>query len=196
MKNQGLEPLQEWLRFVKVAVGDPVAYGTLFPVGEGATRRIVDMAEVEVGDVVVDVGAGHGNVSEALIALEARPRRIVAVERSAKMRGLYRERFRGRGDPRLTLISGDARFLPGLLSGLSGPVDRVVSTLPVSRLHDSSGIFSAIAQALRPGGTFVQITSDPFHCMKRMSRAGFHVEAFRMEMHGFYPLFVFKARKT
>jgi len=193
--EEGRRPdsLGETIRFARVAMQDVVKAGTIFPVGKGATRRMVRWSGAKAGETVLDAGAGHGNVSDALLALPSAPAKIIAVERSEAMHALFEDRFRGRPDGRLSLVRGDILELPSLLAGTYGAVDRVVSTLPVSRLYHSLRIFRTFFDALRPGGVLVQVSSDPFHCLKNLARAGFRVTGFRAEIHGFYPLFIFRA---
>jgi 16S rRNA (adenine1518-N6/adenine1519-N6)-dimethyltransferase len=88
-------------------------------VDEGAVSRLVSSAEVEPEDVVVEVGPGVGNITEALLSAAGR---VVAVEKNPKYVPVLLDRFRG--SMKLEIITGDALKI-------SYPKhDRLVSNLP------------------------------------------------------------------
>jgi 23S rRNA (adenine-N6)-dimethyltransferase len=67
--------------------------------------RLVALARVAPGDLVLDVGAGHGAITAALLEVGAR---VVAVELHAKRVAFLRERFEG---CRVTVVRADATDL-------------------------------------------------------------------------------------
>lgn len=68
-------------------------------------RRVVADAGVESGELVLDVGAGHGSLSEALLGAGAR---VVAVELHQERAAVLRARFAGRP---VTVVEADAADL-------------------------------------------------------------------------------------
>jgi 23S rRNA (adenine-N6)-dimethyltransferase len=68
-------------------------------------RRLVAAAGVGPGDLVVDVGAGTGVITEALVARGAR---VVAVELHPRRASLLRDRF---ADDAVTVVRADASDL-------------------------------------------------------------------------------------
>ena len=69
----------------------------------GAIDRLVDAAAVEAGDLVLDIGAGRGPISDALLARGAR---VVAVEVDRGRAARLAERYAA--EPRARVVAGDA----------------------------------------------------------------------------------------
>ena len=87
--------------------------------------RIVAAAELEEGERVLEVGPGRGALTERLLAAPIAALRAVELDRDL-VAGL-RERFGG--DPRFTLVEGDALEVP--LIPEDGPAPRtVVANIP------------------------------------------------------------------
>ena len=68
-------------------------------------RRVVDSADVRRGDLVLDLGAGHGALTGPLLAAGAR---VIAVELHPRRVSVLRERF---GDAGLRVVRSDLREL-------------------------------------------------------------------------------------
>lgn len=72
-------------------------------------RTMADLLEVSGYDEVVELGAGTGNLSEEILLRG--PKKLILVERDARLVEVLRSRFRGRGN--VEVIRGDIRnFLP------------------------------------------------------------------------------------
>ncbi len=67
-------------------------------------RHLVAEAHIRPGDLVLDVGAGHGVITAELLAVGAR---VIAVERHSGRLDALRERF----DGRVTVVAADASDL-------------------------------------------------------------------------------------
>ncbi len=77
-------------------------FGQHFLVDGNLMRRLVEFAELEPGDCVLEVGPGTGGLTDLLIP---RVRRVIAVEIDKTLHGLLVERFAEAQN--LTLILGD-----------------------------------------------------------------------------------------
>lgn len=88
-------------------------------------RRIASTAALPPGATVVEIGAGTGNLTNALLAHGLR---VIAVEIEDVLVARLRERFRGRDH--VTVVAGDARRLN--LRELAGGPFHVVANLPYS----------------------------------------------------------------
>ncbi|MFH1788052.1 MAG: 16S rRNA (adenine(1518)-N(6)/adenine(1519)-N(6))-dimethyltransferase RsmA [Candidatus Altiarchaeota archaeon] len=90
-------------------------------VDEELLRRLCDYAQVSGEDTVLEIGAGTGNLTEALLE---RGCRVVAVEKDARFYDYLAQAFKGEG--KLTLLGGDAVKirLPAF--------NKVVSNMPYS----------------------------------------------------------------
>ena len=108
---------------------------------------------------VIELGAGTGVITNALIRHGIKPERLLVVEMNGVLHELLQHAF-----PRAHVVCGDARALQTLTAqtGVFGTrvVGAVVSSLgllamPRSVQHD---ILEAAFDVMRPGGVFVQYT--------------------------------------
>lgn len=83
-------------------------------------REIVEAAGIRPGDLVLDLGAGHGALTAPLAAAGAR---VIAVELDRRAAQRLRARFDG--DERVKVVEGDLRSVP-----LPRRPYRVVANLP------------------------------------------------------------------
>ena len=107
--------------------------------------------------LVLELGAGTGSITHALLQQGVAPERLVAVERSAALAAHLRKRF-----PAIRVIEGDATQLRNLLGEDADSVQAVVSGLPLRSLP--STVVQEISQQVRhllpENGFFVQFTYD------------------------------------
>ena len=102
------------------------ALGQNFLVDRNVLSRIVEAAGLALGDRVVEVGAGLGVLTGALLAAGAH---VTAVEKDPALQPLLRERFGA--NPAFSLVCGDALELDWGAVLAPEPV-RLVSNLPYS----------------------------------------------------------------
>lgn len=107
---------------------------------------------------VVELGAGTGVITRALLARGVAPERLVALERSPRLAAHLRQHF-----PGIRVVQGDAADLPALLASLEPaglPVLHLVSGLPLLSIPEPArgAILRAGAAALAPGGRLLQFT--------------------------------------
>lgn len=165
--------LKRWLR-------RPFATGAVVPSGRllaatmaGATRSAIEGWPGHV----VELGAGTGEVTKALLAAGIAPERLVLVERDPEFAIFLRRHFQG---PRI--VEGDAARLPKLLAehGIA-PIAAVVSGLPLLSLPADvvTGIVTGIFEALPRGAALVQFTYGPKPPVPRALRERLHLEGSR-----------------
>ncbi len=157
--------LKRWLR-------RPFATGAVVPSGRllaaamaRATRTAIDGWPGHV----VELGAGTGEVTKALLAAGIAPERLVLVERDPEFATFLRRHFPG---PRI--VEGDAAHLPRLLANNNiAPVAAVVSGLPLLSLPADvvAGIVTGVFDALPRGAALVQFTYGPKPPVPRVLRA-------------------------
>ena len=148
--------------FLKRWIRQPFAIGAMMPSGRLLADTIARTTVAALGDRlghVVELGAGTGEVTRALLAAGIGPHRLALVERDDALASFLRSRFDG---PQI--IHGDASVLPGLLvaSGIE-KVAVVVSSLPLLSLPAEvvGGIVQGAFEILPPGGALVQFTYGP-----------------------------------
>jgi|SRR5579883_481934 len=161
--------LKRWLR-------QPFAMGAVMPSGPLLTRALALTAVREMqgrDGHVIELGAGTGEVTKALLAAGIAPERLALVERDPELVAFLRRHFRG---PRI--IEGDAARLPKLLAGEGvAKVATVVSGLPLLSLPAEvvTGIVHGVFEALPRGAALVQFTYGPAPPIPKALRASLHL---------------------
>lgn len=147
--------LKRWLR-------RPFAVGAVVPSGrllaEAMARTTFAEMKGREGHVI-ELGAGTGEVTKALLAAGIPADRLALVERDPELASFLRRHFAG---PRI--VEGDAARLPKILSEQGiGSVAAVVSSLPLLSLPADvvRGIVEGVFDALPRGGALVQFTYGP-----------------------------------
>ena len=143
--------LSAWLR-------NPLQVGAVLPSSNALARAMA--ARVPLGSgLTVELGAGTGAVTGALLARGVRPDHLIAVEKDIKLAAQLARRF-----PGLQVLAGDAAHLRPLLGiAHTATVDSVVSSLPLlsMRTFTRTRILAEIVEVLVPDGCLVQFTYSP-----------------------------------
>jgi phosphatidylethanolamine/phosphatidyl-N-methylethanolamine N-methyltransferase len=163
--------LKRWLR-------RPFAMGAVVPSGrllaEAMARTTLAVIASRDGHVV-ELGAGTGHVTNALLAAGIPAGRLALVERDPELASFLRRHFQG-----LRILEGDAARLVRLLA--ANGIERVaavVSSLPLLTLPAGvvNGIVSSVFEALPRGGALVQFTYGPSPPVPRAVRERLHLQA-------------------
>src|SRR5215510_1118511 len=105
------------------------SWGQNFLVDRSVHARIVAAAGAGADDVVVEIGAGLGTLTSALVTAEPAPRRVLAVERDPDMLRVLAAELGG--EPRVSIVAEDAaRFDFHAASQAAGRPVIVVGNLP------------------------------------------------------------------
>lgn len=143
--------LSAWLR-------NPLQTGSLLPSGSSLARAMAAQVDPESG-MVVELGAGTGVITRALIARGITPQQLVLVEKDPVLFGMLKRHF-----PEATVLCGDATHLKGLLrrAGVGQP-SALVSSLPLlsMRCLTRTRILSQMFKVLAGRGSLVQFTYSP-----------------------------------
>ena len=139
--------------FLKSLVHDPRSVGAVAPSGPSLGRLMA--RGCTAGTRVVEVGAGTGAVTRAIIDTGVFERDLVLVERDERFVEILRRRF-----PRAATVHGDATWLGRYLDEHSGSVDFVISGLPLLLFSDvrKRRLLGSAFGLLGPGGAFHQFT--------------------------------------
>lgn len=146
--------------FVRELIADPRHVGAAWPSSRGLARRMASHIPDNSRGLIVELGAGTGVVTAALLARGIPPDRLVAIERSEDLARVLKNRFQG-----TTVIHGDARFLDEILAphlGGDRTVQFVVSSLPLRSLPKATvlAIEQQVVRLLDKDGCFIQFTYD------------------------------------
>jgi phosphatidylethanolamine/phosphatidyl-N-methylethanolamine N-methyltransferase len=161
--------LKRWLR-------RPFAMGAVVPSGRllAEALALTALREIEGRDGhVLELGAGTGEVTKALLAAGIAADRLALVERDPELAAFLRRHFR---EPRI--IEGDAARLPRLLEAERvSKVATVVSGLPLLSLPAEvvNGIVRGVFEALPRGAALVQFTYGPTPPVPKELRESLHL---------------------
>jgi phospholipid N-methyltransferase len=140
--------------FFKEFLKNPRQIGSVTPSSRVLERRIVEIAGVASARLVVELGAGTGGTTRAILDAMGPDARLVVVEINRQFCTLLRRI----DDPRLVVHCGSASDLRDAVSqyDLRAP-DAVISGIPFSTIERRAGslILETISSLLAPGGRFV-----------------------------------------
>lgn len=142
--------------YLTAALRSPQGVGTITPSSRALATRLAAVVRRSAGpQVVVEVGAGAGEVTAVLAERAGAGATLIAVERDATLAG--RLRARGLG---VDVVTADALTLPAILAerGLVR-VDVLVSVLPFTLLPPDRqrAFLDVFAAALHPDGVFTAV---------------------------------------
>ncbi len=145
--------------FVKAWIRSPLKIGAIAPSGQSLARCMAAQIDPDAPGYVVEVGAGTGAVTHALLETGIDPQKLVIIEREKKLADILRKRF-----PYLQIIRADANHLSDTLKehGIE-EVQGVVSSLPLLSMPKSvqHSITMQLLRAIADGGKLVQFTYGP-----------------------------------
>jgi len=159
---------RQWLRA-------PLQTGAVLPSGSALVKALAGEVDPADPGVVVELGAGTGAVTKALLDRGVAPERLYVIERNPEFVALLRRRF-----PEARVLHADATHLHDLLPqhGVE-VVSQVVSGLPLRSLpfEVERGVLRAAFRMLAPGRRFIQFTygfTAPIHpeIKKRLGLVG------------------------
>lgn len=140
-----------WLR-------NPMQMGAVLPSSEGLASAMASQLSADAG-LTLELGAGTGVVTRALLAGGARPGQLIVVEKDERLAAQLTRHF-----PGLQVRSGDAAHLRALLGvAHRSAFDTVVSSLPLLSMRGftRTRILAEIFAVLKPAGRLVQFTYSP-----------------------------------
>ena len=141
--------------FFRRWLANPLQMGSVVPSSAALCRRIVAATQCEPGEIVVELGAGTGVISRALLRSGLPPERLFVVEIVPDMAAHLRRVL-----PGVNVIEGDARRLRALLPPAEhGRVGTVICGIPLVLLPipEQRRFIDAIA-AVAPGRGFLHFS--------------------------------------
>jgi phosphatidylethanolamine/phosphatidyl-N-methylethanolamine N-methyltransferase len=155
MPRQELEQLHtphDFGHFLRSFIRDPKAIGACAPSGRSLARLMA--TDVAPGAKVLELGAGTGTVTAALLAKGVRPSDLHLVECNRELVRILERRF-----PRCQVIAADALELDAHFSSPS-QFDFVISGLPLLlfSVEQRVKVLQQVLALLRPTGRLHQFT--------------------------------------
>jgi phosphatidylethanolamine/phosphatidyl-N-methylethanolamine N-methyltransferase len=137
---------RSWLR-------DPFHVASIAPSSRWLAKLMA--TNIETGARVVELGAGTGSLTTAILDRGVRPEDLYLVEQHRDFVTVLESRF-----PSAHVVEADAAALSAKLSGLHGTVDFVVSGLPILWFNrdKKAAILAAAMTLLKSRGKLHQFT--------------------------------------
>lgn len=140
--------------FLREFLRHPHQVASIIPSSRFLERRVVALAGVRLARTVVELGAGTGGTTRAILRELPQQGRLLVIEINPKFCALLRRI----PDHRLIVRCGCAKELRSAIASqeLTAP-DAVISGIPFSTISDKAGaqIVETVSTVLGPGGRFV-----------------------------------------
>lgn len=149
----------ESLLFLKQLIKNPKSLGAIAPSSPTLADFICSYVPIIDNHLVVEIGAGTGRFTQALLRAGIKPENLTVLEIDPDMCDFLRLNF-----PHVNVIEGDASQLHTLLSEIwIGKVGTIISGIPMVNLskEDQSQIISSCFNVLNESGSFLQFTYGP-----------------------------------
>ncbi|MFK5971549.1 MAG: methyltransferase domain-containing protein [Candidatus Marithrix sp.] len=150
--------LPRWMVFAKEVLRNPKAMGAACESSPKLAKAIAEFIPVDKPGCIVELGAGTGIVTEALLQRGIAPENLISVELSSVFADFLQHKF-----PQVRTINGDALHLKDLLGEDSSRVHTIISGLPFRTLPHMHvhGIVKQIDEITsNNNGTYIQFTYD------------------------------------
>lgn len=149
----------ENILFLKRVLKNPKALGAVTPSSIALSNFICRHVIATPDSYVVEIGAGTGRFTRALLRNGIIPSQLFVVEMDSELCDFLRKHF-----PQVNVIHGDARHLLNILpQHVIGKVSTVISGIPLVNLSEAvqASIADACFGVLHEGGQMLQFTYGP-----------------------------------
>jgi phospholipid N-methyltransferase len=183
--------LTDRLAFLRAFLAHPRRVGAVLPTSRWAVRDMLDMADVQSADLVVELGAGTGVYTREILARLRPDAHLMALERDPRLARLLTEQYQ---DSRVRVICDSAENVQAHLKGAR--TELVVSGLPFTSLGSDvrQRIFSQIVDILAPGGVALVLQYSPV--IQGQLRGVFPYVERRVSLLNVPPAFLFACSMT
>jgi phospholipid N-methyltransferase len=145
--------------FLREFLTKPKFMGAALPSSKKLAQVTVDFLPQHVDGLVIELGAGTGVITEALLD-KVDHSKIRVIERSSDLCNHLKKRFKD-----IAIINGDAKDLSNILRHEKQKVAAVISGLPLRSLPKDlvKTIEQEIKNVLAPNGLYIQFTYQLIH---------------------------------
>lgn len=185
-------PSAHWL-FFRRALAHPLQLGTPLPSSPALGRLVARLLPRRRDGLIIEIGAGTGSVTRALLAAGISADRLLVVEVDPEMAEYLRGTL-----PDVNVVTGDGRHLPSLIPpAWRGQVCAVVSGVPMTVLSAAwqRDLTDAILAVLSPDGRFLQYTYSLGGSPVRARRLGLEGQRLGTTFGNFPPASVWTYRR-
>lgn len=157
--------LNEWRQ-------NPTQLGTLAPVTVKFADALAALIPNPSEAKIVEIGAGTGRITRALLRAGVQPHNLVAVELNHHLCRFLQQCWKNTPDKSPTIIEGNAIDLPNIIPAeFVGTTTTVVCAIPFRYLQPvvRSHIIEAAGKVLAPGASMLHVTYHPCSPMPDMA---------------------------
>lgn len=180
--------------FLREFIRHPLQVGSVIPSSSHMERHLAATTQAAQASLIVELGAGNGGVTKALLQALPENGRLLTLEINPELHKLVQEI----NDERLLPHMGSAADLQYILNKYSLPApDVVVSGIPFSTMNhaDGSRIVEEIRDALPAGGSFVAYQAHKRVAQLVQECPGLELEEDKREWLNIPPMMVYRWRK-
>ena len=140
-------------QFLGAVIKEPLAIGAIAPSSSYLAKNMV--VGIGPGSRVVELGAGTGMVTRAILESGVDPKDLIVLEQNGEFTNLLKKRF-----PNVIVAQANALELQHHITALAGPPDFIVSGLPLMLFttKQKTRLISQSFESLGPNGFFHQFT--------------------------------------
>lgn len=168
--KQSLErKFDEEIRFFKGWQRDKKGVGALLPTSSVTARRMASVIDVSSGLPVLELGAGTGVITKAILERGVKPADLVSIEYASHFYDLLRKKF-----PDVDVRNGDVFELDTVLADRRDQMfDCVISAVPMLSfpLQRRIALMKDLLARVPPGRPVIQITHGPMSPLPAMPDA-------------------------
>ncbi len=141
---------------------------SIWPSSRFMARACISQVNFSQARLIVELGAGTGAITQAILAAIRPTTRVISIERDGDFFRVLQDRFHGSAGHHLEFLQGDVTHLTDMLRGCGvndGGVDAFISGLGTPSLPETAreGILHALQWAAKPDCVFSNITEIPLY---------------------------------
>ncbi|HTF80920.1 MAG TPA: arsenite methyltransferase, partial [Cytophagales bacterium] len=110
-----------------------------------------EIAQIQAGDVVVDLGSGAGNDAFIARSIVGSQGKVIGIDLTPEMIALARQNADKLGFDNVSFVQGNIENMSGIAQDIA---DVVVSNCVMNLVPDKAKAFSEVYRILKPGGHF------------------------------------------
>jgi phosphatidylethanolamine/phosphatidyl-N-methylethanolamine N-methyltransferase len=169
LKQRLERKFDEEIRFFKGWQRDKKGVGALLPTSSVTARRMASVIDMSSGLPVLELGAGTGVITKAILERGVKPADLVSIEYASHFYELLRKKFAG-----VDVRNGDVFELDTVLADRRDQMfDSVISAVPMLSfpLDRRIALMKNLLARVPPGRPVIQITHGPMSPLPAMPEA-------------------------